>query len=63
MRYLTLNVVLDLYRQVMEQSGGLTAFAMCSRIGSAIISSRGTYKAGDMFRLLYAAAWARSLRR
>ena len=24
MRYLTLNDVLDLYRQVMEQSGGLT---------------------------------------
>jgi len=24
MRYLTLNVVLELYRQVMEQSGGLT---------------------------------------
>jgi hypothetical protein len=56
MRYLTLNVVLELYRQVMEQSGGLTGIRDVFTDWQRIISSRGTYKVGDVFRPVFCGA-------
>lgn len=49
MRYLTLNEVLELYRQVMEQSGGATGIHNLNALESAIAQPRATFGGAELY--------------
>lgn len=49
MRYLTLNEVLDLYRRIMEQSGGATALRDPYGLESALAQPRMTFEGQDLY--------------
>lgn len=48
-RYLTLSEVLDLYRQVMAQSGGLVGVQDLGALEAALAQPRMTYGGDDLF--------------
>ena len=49
MRYLTLNEVLDLYRQVMEQSGGAVGIRDLNALESAAAQPRMTFGGEELY--------------
>jgi death-on-curing protein len=49
MRYLTLNEVLDLYRQVMEQSGGAVGIRDLNALESAVAQPRMTFGGQELY--------------
>ena len=49
MRYLTLSEVLDLYRQVMEQSGGAMGIHDLNALDSAIAQPRMTFGGEELY--------------
>src|SRR5438046_10242023 len=49
MRYLTLNEVLDLYRQVMEQSGGAVGIRDLNALESAVAQPRMTLGGEELY--------------
>src|SRR5437870_12604108 len=49
MRYLTLNEVLDLYRQVMEQSGGAVGIRDLNALESAVAQRRMTFGGEELY--------------
>lgn len=49
MRYLTLNEVLDSYRQVMEQSGGAFGVHDLNALDSAIAQPRMTFGGEELY--------------
>ena len=49
MRYLTLNEVLDLYRQVMEQSGGAIGIRDLNALESAVAQPRMTFGGEELY--------------
>lgn len=49
MRYLTLNEVLELYRQVMEQSGGAMGVHNLNALESAIAQPRMTFGGTELY--------------
>ena len=49
MRYLTLNEVLDLYRQVMEQSGGAVGIRDLNALESAVAQPRMTFGGEELY--------------
>lgn len=52
MRYLTLNQVLDLYRQLMAQSGGAAGIRDLNALESALAQPRATYAGEDLYPTL-----------
>ena len=49
MRYLTLNEVLDLYQQVMEQSGGAVGIRDLNALESAVAQPRMTFSGEELY--------------
>jgi len=49
MRHLTLNEVLDLYRQVMEQSGGAVGIRDLNALESAVAQPRMTFGGEELY--------------
>jgi len=49
MRYLTLNEVLDLYQQVMEQSGGAVGIRDLNALESAVAQPRMTFGGEELY--------------
>jgi death-on-curing protein len=49
MRYLTFGEVLELYRQVMEQSGGATGIRDVNALESALAQPQATYDSEDLY--------------
>ena len=49
MRHLTLNEVLDLYRQVMEQSGGAVGIRDLNALESAVAQARMTFGGEELY--------------
>lgn len=49
MRYLTLNEVLELYRQVMERSGGAVGIHDLGVLEFAIAQPRMTFGEGELY--------------
>ena len=49
MRYLTLNEVLDLYWQVMEQSGGAVGIRDLNALESAVAQARMTFGGEELY--------------
>ncbi len=49
MRYLTLNEVLELYRQVMEQSGGAVGIHNVGALESALAQPRMTFGEDELY--------------
>jgi death-on-curing protein len=49
MRYLTLSEVLDLYRQVIERSGGAVGILSLGGLESAIAQPRMSYGGADLY--------------
>jgi death-on-curing protein len=49
MRYLTLNEVLDLYQQVMEQSGGAVGIRDLNALESALAQPRMTFGGQELY--------------
>ncbi len=49
MRYLTLNEVLDLYRQVMEQSGGAVGIRDLNALESAVAQPHMTFGGQELY--------------
>jgi death on curing protein len=58
MRYLTLNEVLDLYRQVMEQSGGAVGIRDLNALESAVAQPRMTFGGEELYPTVVAKASA-----
>lgn len=52
MRYLTLNQVLALYRQLMTQSGGAAGISVLNALESALAQPRATYDSEDLYPTL-----------
>lgn len=52
MRYLTLNQVLELYRQLMAQSGGAAGIRDLNALESALAQPRATYDKEDLYPTL-----------
>lgn len=58
MRHLTLSEVLELYRRVMEASGGLSGIRDMGLLESAIAQSRASFGGGELYGSLPAKAAA-----
>jgi death-on-curing protein len=52
MRYLTLNELLEIYRQVMAQSGGATGIRDLNALESVLAQPRATYGGEDLYPTL-----------
>jgi death-on-curing protein len=51
-RYLTLNQVLELYRRLIEQSGGLAGIANLGALESALAQPRATFDGKELYATL-----------
>jgi len=52
MRYLTVSEVIELYRQVMAQSGGAIGIRDLNALESALVQPRATYDGEDLYPTL-----------
>jgi death on curing protein len=48
MRYLTVSEVIELYRQVMEASGGTVGILSINALESAVSQARATFGGNDL---------------
>lgn len=49
MRYLTVSEVIELYRQVMETSGGTVGILSIEALESAVAQPRATFGGNDLY--------------
>ncbi len=56
MRYLTVNELLEIYRQIMAQSGGMVGIRDLRSLESALAQPRATYGGEDLYPTLAAKA-------
>lgn len=58
MRYLTVSEVIELYRQVMEASGGTVGILSMAALESAVAQPRATFGGDDLYPTIFEKASA-----